>query len=60
MHSIECKLIEVKEAKTLQQMLHSFLHAQERTKEGHPSNLLVSFTYMFQKGACYCAQPFEI
>ena len=31
MHSIECKLIEVKEAKTLQQMLHSFLHAQERT-----------------------------
>jgi len=30
MHSIECKLIEVKEAKTLQQMLHSFLHAQER------------------------------
>ncbi len=31
MHSIECKLIEVKEAKTLQQMPHSFLHAQERT-----------------------------
>ena len=30
MHSIECKLIEVKEAKALQQILHSFLHAQAR------------------------------
>jgi len=34
MHSIKCKLIEVKEAKILQQMPHSFLYAQERTKEG--------------------------
>ena len=34
MHSIECKLIELKEVKTLQQMLHSFLHTQERIKEG--------------------------
>jgi len=31
MHSIECKLIEVKEAKALQQIIHSFLFAQKRT-----------------------------
>jgi len=37
---IECNLIGIQESKTLQQVLHSFLHAQERTKEGHPSNLL--------------------
>jgi len=37
----------------------SFLRSQERTKERNPDNLLVSFTYSYQKGACYCALPFD-